>query len=402
MKTKLIGLLVGLITLAALGVSPVNAVECGDAITDDTDLSAYVDSCKSKISSLQSQASTLNAAIGVLDSKIRLTTAQIRQTTNDIAKLEDEISTLSTVVEDLDQNLDQLASVFVARVRESYIRRDPDPITLFLSSDSFGKFFTRLRYLSIVKSRDQLILSEMEKARVDYDSQKNIKVEKQKEVEALKTKLVRDQANLSAQQRAKRDLLIATQNDEQKYQGLLAQARAELEAINAIISGNGNETEVKDVSQGEVIARLIEGRSCNSGGTHLHFIVADNSVIQNPFSQLKSVDNLNCSGIDGNGNCFGADPFNPSGSWDWPLNPKIQLNQGYGETWAVRNTWVGNIYRSHNGIDITGSSTEVKAVQPGKLYRGSYSGSNGCALKYVRVDHKDSGLETYYLHVNYN
>ena len=24
---------------------------------------------------------------------------------------------------------------------------------------------------------------------------------------------------------------------------------------------------------------------------------------------------------------------------DWPISPAIEFNQGYGETWSVRNTW---------------------------------------------------------------
>ena len=47
----------------------------------------------------------------------------------------------------------------------------------------------------------------------------------------------------------------------------------------------------------------------------------------------------------------------------------------------------------------TSSSSEVKAVKGGTLYRGSYG--VGCQLRYVRVAHDDSDLETYYLHVNY-
>ena len=77
------------------------------------------------------------------------------------------------------------------------------------------------------------------------------------------------------------------------------------------------------------------------------------------------------------------------------------MNQGFGATWAVNNTWVGRIYRFHNGIDIHSDISDVKAVRDGKLYRGSYAGINSCALKYVRVHHSEGDYDTYYLHVNY-
>ncbi len=402
MKTKIL-LLISLLLVFRV-IPPALAIECdlGKPIPADvSQLADYIKECQKKAEEKQGQANTLKVALDILNSKIRLTQAQIKQTTTQIVSLEKDVATLSTVLVDLDKTLEQLTRIYLARVRESYIRRDPNLLSLFLSSDSFAKFFTRIRYLSIIKERDQLIISEMETARANYDSQKNIKITKQQEVKELKSRLDRQQADLSSQQRSKNDLLIQTKNDEARYQSLLSQARAELEAINAIIAGNGSEKEVRDVSQGEVIANIINQPSCNSSGAHLHFIISDNSVVKNPFDYLKTIDNFNCSGVNGGG-CFDGDPFNPRGSWDWPLSPRIQLNQGYGETWAVRNTWVGNIYRFHNGIDIEGGSLEVKAVQTGKLFRGTYSGSNGCALKYVRVDHKDSDIDTFYLHVNYN
>jgi murein DD-endopeptidase MepM/ murein hydrolase activator NlpD len=119
-------------------------------------------------------------------------------------------------------------------------------------------------------------------------------------------------------------------------------------------------------------------------------MVQNNSGVQNPFSYLKSVDYDNDSG---------GDSFNPTGSWDWPIRPRIDFNQGYGKTWAIANTWVKRIYSFHNGIDISSQDTSVYATHKGTLFRGAFKG--GCTLKYVRVENKADNIETYYLHVNY-
>lgn len=384
-------------------VAPALALDCdGDTPNDPKVLNEYITACQQKITSLQGEQATLKATLSVLNSKIRLTNAQINQTIAQIKSLEKDIGTLTEVIADLNQTLDRLTSVYLARVKESYKRRPPSSLVLLLSSKNFADFFTQERYLSVIKARDQLILSEMTAARQNYNTQKDTKVEKQTQVEALKNQLLIQQANLRAQQKGKNDLLVITQNDEKKYQNLLDQARAELEAINAILAGGGQEQEIREVSAGEVIAHVEPNRSdgdyCNSSGPHLHFIIADNANTFNPFNYLKSIDYENVSG---------GDPFNPTGSWDWPLNPKIILHQGYGSTWAVRNTWVGKIYQFHNGLDLTGGSDEIRAIQPGKLFRGSYPGKriyskSGCSLLYVKVDHKDSDLDSYYLHVSYN
>ena len=197
------------------------------------------------------------------------------------------------------------------------------------------------------------------------------------------------------QKAAKQKLLNVTQNDEKIYQRLLEQARAEYAAIKGIIAGAGTETKLREVKKGEVIASVISGASCNSSGGHLHFIVQDNGSVTNPFNYLKSVDHSNCSGS-GCGSSDG-DSFNPSGSWDWPLNPAIELEQGYGNTWAARNTWVGRIYSFHNGIDINGSSNSALSVSDGDMYRGSYS--VGCTLPYLKLFHKNLNIRKFYFDV---
>ena len=347
------------------------------------------DDCKQKIQDSQNQEQTLKAAISVIESRVRLTNAQIMQTSAQISQLEKDIDTLSTVVTDLDKNLTDLTKVFLARVRAGYMRRDPSPISLFFSSDSFAKFFTRIRYLSIVKARDQLVLSEIESAKINYDSQKQAKTVKQKQVADLRTQLEVQQLDLSRQQKAKKNLLVTTQNDESRYQKLLSDSLAELNAIKAILANQDQETSIRDVNQGDVIAH-ISGSLCNSTGPHLHFTVANNGVDKNPFDFLKPSDHLDKSG---------GDLWNPTGSWNWPLSGTIRFNQGYGFTWAIRNR--GLWYSWHNGVDISSNSDEVHAVRSGRLYQGIYTGNNSCPLQYVRVHHKDDGLDTYYLHINY-
>src|SRR5690606_25427312 len=153
------------------------------------------------------------------------------------------------------------------------------------------------------------------------------------------------------------------------------------------------------------IASLIQGASCNSDGTHLHFSVREKTLspitnkdeyfCKNPFNYLKKeVSFYNCSTKLGCNHPDG-DPFVPSGSWNWPINETIYFYQGFGSTWAVKNVdWLP--YDFHNGLDMRGEGFEVKAVQSGTLYHGYYSGSGGCQLPYVIVRHDDSNIDSLY------
>jgi len=351
------------------------------------DIKQKITETENLLSQNQKQQVTLANEIAYQDNQIKLTSLKISET-------EQEIDTLSGQINQLEMSLSDLSNAFAKRVVATYkIAREGTPITLLLTADNVNEFVSRFYYLQRVQKNDHDTLIQLQTTQLNYEGQREKR-------EQLKTKLETQKIKLASQKAQKQQLLLVTKNDEKKFQQLLASAKAELEAIQAIIAGRGTETQVRHVSAGEQIASIIQGTSCNSGGTHTHFIVSKNGTTQNPFDYLKSVDYENCSGSSCNSG--DGDPFNPSGSWDWPISPKIKLTQGYGATWAVNNTsWLRQIYSFHNGIDINGDNPDVKAVRTGTLYRGSYSGSVGCRLQYVRVHHDEDGLDTFFLHINY-
>lgn len=352
-----------------------------------------------KINESRGQQKTLAAAISYLNSRMALTQAQIEQTKNEMEILEDEITILSVKIERLDINLTDVSRLLISRIGATYKRNRIKPFYLFFDSGGFADFFGRLKYLQAVQQNDRQILLELQNTRDSHQEQKDLKQEKQDELVSLQQKLAQQNNALNQQKASKQELLRQTQNDEQRYQQLLAAARAEMVAINAIIAGKGTENKVGHVNEGDKIASIIQGNSCNSSGTHLHFMITNNSLVKNPFDYLRSINYVNCSGP---GECSTADSFNPHGSWSWPINPRVRFSQGYGDTWAIHNTWVGQIYNFHNGIDINSeSSSVVKAIKAGDLYQGSYVGIAGCSLHYVRLEHNQDNLNSYYLHVNY-
>ncbi len=351
-----------------------------------------------QLNNLSRTASTLKSEIQYMDTQIALTALKIQQTEEKIEITEKEIKILDSRIEGLDTSLNYLSKLLVERIIEGYKKRSVSILNLLFDSSNAYELIGKIKYLKTAQDNNQKVLVQVQETKLNFEEQKKLREEKKIELDNLKKTLDNQKATLNNQRLAKQKVLETTQNDEVIYQRLLEQTRAEYAAIQGIIARKGSETELRQVTKGETIASVIQGASCNSSGGHLHFIVEENGNVQNPFGYLKSVDYTNCSGSScGSGD---GDPFNPSGSWDWPLNPLIELEQGYGSTWGVRNTWVGRIYSFHNGIDINGSSNNVLAVADGTLYRGVYS--VGCPLSYVKLAHKDSNIATYYLHVYSN
>ena len=343
---------------------------------------------ETKLNQLKSEKDTLSSQIEYMKTQEYITTLKIEETEEKIAKAEKEIKVLGTRISSLDTSLDQLSKSLIERITASYKNRKASLVDIIIDSTNASMLTNRLKYYQIARAQNQKALMQVMGAKTNFEEQKDLRERKIEELDTLKLSLDVQQDSLIAQQAAKANLLSITKNDENTYQQLLSRARAEYAAIQYIVSGAGTETKLRDVSQGETIASIATsgtGSTCSTTGAHLHFTVLVNGTDSDPFNYLKSVEYTNNSG---------GDSWHPSGPWDWPLNPSISFNQGYGsDTSFIRS---GAWYPRHDGIDINGSSYAVKSVADGTLYQGSYS--VGCTLPYVKVIHKNSNITTLYLH----
>jgi peptidoglycan hydrolase CwlO-like protein len=349
---------------------------------------------ENKIREAQGQAVTLSNTISIINGKLSVQQLQIEQTATEIQKLEREITELTNRIAGLDLSLDRLTEVLVQRVDEHYKRGRLSPAIGLLNTESLSQMMRQYKYRQLVQRQTADAMQRAESAKQTYDEQKNLKETKQTEVERKKAQLVAQQGELTKQRAEQQFLLQETKNNEAAYQRELEKTLSELQAIQSIIAGRGTESKVGDINQGDTIANIIVGASACSTGTHLHFEVVKGGAHHNPAGYLKS--------ISASWNNSPDTAFGFGGDWDWPVNNPAKINQGYGMTYyaRVRRAYGGS---PHTGIDMASKdagNTAVRAVKAGTLYRGSIRCGSG-QLRYVRVEHKDSDISTYYLHVNY-
>lgn len=355
------------------------------------DLHQKIQEYEQKIEALQGEQRTLASTISYLNNKIQLTATQIAATEQELEILVKEIASLSGKIEILDKSISDVSTILSSRIEATYKRGKIKSVYLFFSSQGFSEFLSRIQYLKVAQLHDRQLLFEMQESKMNYDSQKQLKEEKQAEQERLQKQLISQKVALARQKEEKAVLLEKTKNDEQRYQEMLTAAQAEMEAIQSIIAGQGEETEVGDINEGERIASIIVGPSACSTGTHLHFEISAGGAHANPANYFKNVSIIWDNDPDGQ--------FGFSGGWNWPINETVRITQGYGMTYWAKIGWYGG--ESHTGIDVVSeSNNNVKAVKNGVLYRGSIACGGG-TLRYVKVDHQDSDIDTYYVHVNY-
>ncbi len=375
-------------------------ISCNQDTQDETTYLSCIrekQSCwEEKISEARQAQSSLANTISILNGQIQVQELSIQQTLAEIRVLEREITELTQRIGGLDLSLDQMTRLMVDRVGEQYKRSYVNPITLLFTDKSISSFLSDYKYLKLARQQTVDAMERAETQRQMYDKQKTLKEDKQSQVTAKQQQLERQQNELEKQRVEQQYLLQKTKSDESRYQSELAKTLAELQAIQSIIAGKGTETKVRDVKEGDAIADIIVGSSACSNGTHLHFEVVKDGTHRDPAGYLKSIDAIWNNSPDGS---FG---FNGNGTnWNWPLNNPAKINQGYGMTSYARARYYGGA--PHTGIDMaskTSGNNQVLAVKDGALYRGSIPCGGGL-LRYVKVDHGQDSISTYYLHINY-
>lgn len=357
--------------------------ECADKKLNNDQCIEYL---KNKVTEIQGQKNTLSSQIAAMNGQIRLTEFRINATQEQITALTLDIDTATKKISSLQKSLDESINVLLNRIVATYQVGTIQPLQILLTAGSASDFLQRLNYLKLAQAHDKKLIYQMQQAKVDYTNEKNIFEDKKKKVVALKTQLEQYTKQLEQDKAGKEELLRVTKNDESKYQRLLAQAQAE----RAIVLGGGKEIFLRNVNAGDSIATIISGASGCSTGTHLHFSVYQGTSVRDPNDYLSSK-SFSYSYDSSLYSYYGT--INPHGSYPWPVDDPITINQGYG-THGYASRYPGGM---HDGIDMDGGSSNIKAVRSGKLYQGSYSGCSYGPLNYAKVEH-DDGLITWYLH----
>lgn len=358
--------------------------ECRD---QNLDCSKCVEYLTKKKEEASGRAKTLSSEIGVMDNQIKLTQARINATAQRIKELDRDIEIAKGKVAELETDIDRASRLLVERIAAVYQVGRLAPWEIFLTASDINDVFSRLKYLRIVQIADKRKVYAAEQAKVDYNKQKEIYEGKEQEAEALSAKLEDYTNQLEDERVGKQQLLSVTRNDEARYQRLIAEARAE----RAIVLGGGTETFLRNVNAGDSVGSVISGASGCSTGTHLHFSIYQGTTAKDP-SEYLSAKSFSYSYSEGQHGYYGT--ISPRGSYPWPLDEPLTINQGYGSHGFAQQFYPSGF---HDGIDMEGGGSTVHAVRSGKLYEGSYSCRTG-ALTYAKVEH-DDGLITWYLHI---
>ena len=373
----------------SLSTYPIYAQSADELAKQLQDKQAEIAKLEAQLVETQKQEKTLKSQLNLIDGQTKVTTLKIEETNLKIEKLKREISDLSTRIDRIASTLDSLSEILLKRIVQTYKYSNAiSTIDLLFSSHGFADLIERLKYIQVAQAYDKKKLYELQATKFAYNDQKQDKETRQAEAEKLNKELQVYKDQLTAQKKAKDELLKITKNDEAKYQTLIAQLQAEIASIAQAISNVG--PVIGPVSKGQTIAAM--GSTGCSTGPHLHFEVFENAKVEGG----KVV-----------GNRTNPNNFLGSGKLGSPL-------QGYPPGDTVITTEYGEVYRifgfpsAHTGLDIApkgggGLGRPIYAAENGIAYSTqalcSYNISGGSSVgKGVIVDHQN-GIVTLYWHI---
>lgn len=203
------------------------------------DIQKKIEEYQNKLKEIQQQKNTLASQIQYMDTQIYLTQLKMIETEEKIDKTQKEIETLGERIDNLDESLTFLTKTMLKKVVESYKKRLVSFLDYLLNENQISYLLARIKYLKTSRDNTQKLIIQVQKTKLNFEEQKQLREEKIIQLDQLKKTLEQQKQELAYQKSAKQKLLADTQNDENIYQELLARAQRQLAAFKSFVQTSG-------------------------------------------------------------------------------------------------------------------------------------------------------------------
>lgn len=184
----------------------------------------------------QQEALNLNNQLAILDIQLSETSNQIQTVKVEIEQINLEIESLILQIAQKEEELSKEKDRLSEFVRILYYYDQKTYLEIFIVNNSFSDFFNQLKYARELEKNVKASLDEVKLLKQDLEDKRQEREGKKNELEERQTQLQTDINDFEAQKEYKESLLEITKSNEQKFEELLTEAKAEQEQANAEIS----------------------------------------------------------------------------------------------------------------------------------------------------------------------
>jgi murein DD-endopeptidase MepM/ murein hydrolase activator NlpD len=194
-----------------------------------------VDTYESKIQAKRNEALTIKNQLGTLSDKVDQTKLELQLKREEITETNLKIAETEQRITDKEVEIAAQKEKIAAFIRILHQTSQKTPVEILLAHDAFSEFFDQTQHLETIEGDLAVILKKLYSVKEKLDSEYAELEEQRLELENLREQLTGTQVVLEERVTAKNVILEATEADEEKFQQLLLQVRAEQAQINADI-----------------------------------------------------------------------------------------------------------------------------------------------------------------------
>ncbi len=228
-------------------------------------ISSKQEDLEKQVSAYQQEAASLGAQIGIIDTEITDTQNRISKTEAEISKINLEVESVKLEIKSNEEQIESQKEVLSELLRILYQQGEKTPLEVFLGNDTISQVFDETHYLTTLEEQGKEALDEIERLRKELQWQNIVLDAKKEKAQALQEELKSQKGILEEEKGGKDRLLEATNMEEAKYQELLAQAKAEQDAAEAMVSSLENQ--VSDIIRKAREDKLFDGWTPTTGTT---------------------------------------------------------------------------------------------------------------------------------------
>jgi murein DD-endopeptidase MepM/ murein hydrolase activator NlpD len=195
------------------------------------EIEAEIARYEAELKEVGAERKTLQSAINQLAVERKKIQAEISKTENLISSTDLEINKLILEISRTEDDIAENESAIAEIIRTEYQSDDETMVELLLKNDTFSDFWNLLEAQEAIRSsmtQKVISLSELKKI---LEEKREESTEKRSDLLSLKDQYSDQNTVLANNQAERNELLVATQNEERKYQQILSEKQAAREQI---------------------------------------------------------------------------------------------------------------------------------------------------------------------------
>ncbi len=324
-----------------------------------------------RIEILSNQSLSLRRQLALIGEQIAHTELMIANVQQQVSAKEAEIAVLEDEIEVRELEMKELKQVLAEYLQAMYMQRNEyidfseeeldKTLKLLFAGESVSDVLQSNFYYAFLEEKGNEVLEKLMIVRGILNVKRGDLEAKQEKLQLLRYQLKEDQERYRVQKAAKEQILVDTHGKEAIYQELVAQSRAQQEAVQQeILALRDNVTMVE--------------KNMEKYGDYFD-VEHYRKLVNREVGDLTSLEALN-----------GEVDFK------WPVPPVLGISAYFRDP-----SYVGVFGVRHNAIDVpVGQGSPVRSIEDGVIYKAR---DNGYGYSYIVVAHR-SGYMSLYGHIS--